>query len=244
MTVRVEPDELIVGNVGKHFRGCNIWAEYSGLTWLVEELDSGIFDKKTISDSFMMLDEEDRGYLRSVEGFWRENGISARVDAAMPGELQTLAEAGVLPHAPSGNAFVPHGHFNANYRKAVEKGFGAIRQEAIGRLEDMRGKIWGNHAERYFFYRAMVITCDSVILFSRRYAAECRARAPETTDEKRRAELLHMAESLDWIMENPARTFHEALQICLLYHIIMNIEGSYLGLTIGRIDQHLSLIHI
>ena len=71
----VEPDDLLVGNVGKHFRGCNIWAEYSGLTWLVEELDSGIFDKKAISDSLMLLEEEERNYLRSVEGFWQENGL-------------------------------------------------------------------------------------------------------------------------------------------------------------------------
>lgn len=238
MTVRVEPDELLVGNVGKHFRGCNIWAEYSGLTWLVEELDSGVFDKKAISDSLMLLDEEDRNYLRSVEGFWQENGLSAKVDAAMPEELQTLAEAGVLPHGPFGNAFVPHGHFNANYRKAVEKGFSAIRQEALDKLEEMRGKIGGNNAEKYFFFHAIVITCDSVILFSKRYAVECRAQAQDAANEKRRAELLQMAESLDWIMENPGRTYHEALQICLLYHIIMNIEGSYLGLTMGRIDQH------
>ena len=47
-----------------------------------------------------------------------------------------------------------------------------------------------------------------------------------------------MADSLDWIMENPARNFHDALQICLLYQYILLIEGNYLGLTIGRLDQH------
>jgi pyruvate formate-lyase/glycerol dehydratase family glycyl radical enzyme len=238
MTVRVEPGELVVGNVGKYFRGCNIWAEYSGLTWLVDELDTGVFDKRDIADGFMLLDEDDREYLRSVEGYWRENWVSARVDAAMPEELQTLVTAAVLPHGRFGNAFMPHGHFNANYRKAAEKGFGAIRQEALDKLEEMGGRIWGSDAEKYFFYRSMVTTCDSVILFSTRYAAECRAQARVTADETRCAELLQMADSLDWIMENPARTFREAVQCCLLYHIIMNIEGSFLGLTIGRIDQH------
>jgi pyruvate formate-lyase/glycerol dehydratase family glycyl radical enzyme len=238
MTVRVEPDELIVGNVGKYFRGCNIWAEYSGLTWLVDELDSGVFDKKAVADGFMLLDEEDREYLRSLEAFWRENWVSATVDAAMPEELETLVTAAVLPHGPVANAFMPHGHFNANYRKAVEKGFGALRQEACDRLEEMRGRIRGNNGERYFFYRSIVIACDSAILFSKRYAAECRAQAQGMAEEKRRAELLQMADSLDWIMEHPSRTFREAVQCCLLYHIIMNIEGSFLGLTIGRIDQH------
>ncbi len=238
MTIRVEPDELIVGNVARHFRGCCIWAEYSGLAWLVDELDSGTFDRKSMADGLMLMDREDRDYLRSIESFWRENGISARVDRAMPEEMQTLINAGVLSYLPAGNASVPHGHFNTNYRKAVEKGFGAIRQEALGRLDEMRGNIRGCNAEKYFFYRSIVISCDSAILFSRRYAAGCRAQAQITADEKRRDELLQMADSLDWIMENPARTFHEALQVCFLYHMIINIEGSYLGLTIGRIDQH------
>jgi formate C-acetyltransferase len=238
MTVRVEPDELVVGNVAKHFRGCDIWAEYSGLTWLVNEMDAGVFDKKAVSDGLMLLSGPDREYLRSVEGFWRENTISAKVDAAMPEEMKTLVNAAVLPHGLFGNASMPHGHFNANYRKAVEKGFGAIKKEAEGHLAAMQGKIWGKDAEKYFFYRSIVITCDSVILFSKRYAAECRAQAGGGVDEKRRAELLRMADSLDWIMENPARTFREAVQVCLLYHIIMNIEGSFLGLTMGRIDQH------
>ena len=70
-----------------------------------------------------------------MEPFWREHCISAKVDAAMPPELSTLANAGVLSSGPVGNAFVPSGHFNANYRKAVEKGFGAIRQEALEKLE-------------------------------------------------------------------------------------------------------------
>ena len=227
-----------MGNVGKYFRGCNIWAEYSGLMWLVDELDTGVFDKKAVADGLMLLDGQDREYLRSVEGFWRGNCVSATVDAAMPAELQTLATAAVVPHNLSGNASMPHGHFNANYRKAVEKGFGAIRQEALDKLQEMQGRIWGSDAEKYFFYRSVVITCDSVILFSKRYAAECRAQAHDMADEKRRGELLQMADSLDWIMENPARTFREAIQSCLLYHYIINIEGSFLGLTIGRIDQH------
>jgi hypothetical protein len=116
MTIRVEPDELLVGNVGKYFRGCNLWVEYGGLSWLIGELDSGVFDSKPVSEHSMQLDREDREYLRSVEGFWQENCMSTRVDPAMPPEIHTLATAGVLSHLPSGNAYAPPGHFNAWHR--------------------------------------------------------------------------------------------------------------------------------
>ena len=46
MTIRVEEDELIVGNVGKYFRGCCLWPEYGGLMWLKREIESGDYDKR------------------------------------------------------------------------------------------------------------------------------------------------------------------------------------------------------
>ena len=105
MSVRVEPDELIVGKVSGHFRGCSLWPEWGGLGWLIQELDSGAYDQKTPADGYMTLGDADREYLRSVEPFWRENCISATVDAAMPPELATLASAMVLSSGPAGNAF-------------------------------------------------------------------------------------------------------------------------------------------
>ena len=238
MPVRVDVDELIVGKVSEHFRGCSLWPEWGGYGWLIQELDDGTFDAKTPADGYMTLDEADREYLRSVEPFWRDNCISATVDAAMPSELSTLATAGVLSSGPKGNGAVPSGHFNVDYRKAVERGFGAIKREALAKLDELDGKITGNDAENYYFYRAVVRCCDAVVVYSKRYAAECRAQADGPVEEGRREELLKMTDSLEWIMENPARSFHEALQVCYLYHLILSLEGSYLGLTIGRVDQH------
>jgi pyruvate formate-lyase/glycerol dehydratase family glycyl radical enzyme len=238
MTIRVEPDELIVGNVGKNFRGCNLWPEWGGIGWLIAELDSGDYDKKTPAESKMTLDDSDREYLHSVDEFWREHCIGAKVDAALPPELHTLANASILSYGHWGNAIVPSGHFNANYRKVVEKGFASIKTEALAKLEKLRGRLRGNDAEKYFFYEAVVISCDAVTAFSKRYAAECRIQAQKAPNNTRRDELLYMAEMLDWIMENPARTYHEALQVCFFYHLILSIEGSYLGLTLGRLDAH------
>jgi formate C-acetyltransferase len=186
------------------------------------------------------MDDEDRAYVCNPENiaYWRENDLSALLDANLPDGFDAVSNAGVLPHRPDGSGRTPHGHFNANYQKAADKGFGAIRREALERLESLSGNIWNNDAEKYFFYKSVVIACDAIILFTRRYAAECRRQAVAVTDGRRKNELLCMAESLDWIMENPARTFHEALQVLLLYHFAIAIDGSTLGITIGRVDQH------
>jgi formate C-acetyltransferase len=237
MTVRVEEDELIVGNVGKYFRGCCIWPEYGGLKWLDHELKTGAYDKRDSKTAYMTLLPEDRDYLRSVADYWQENGVGAKLGAALPEEAEALSSAGVLQIDRGGLNAQPHGHFNVNYRKAVKKGFGAIQREALDKLEGMRGRIFGGDAEKYFFYKAVVISCDAIIAFSKRYARECR-RVADTAPGARRDELRKMADSLEHIMENPARTFHEAVQAVFLYHMALNIEGQSLGLTLGRMDQH------
>ena len=48
----------------------------------------------------------------------------------VPEEIFSLGTTGVS-HNPFTNGFVPSGYYNANYRKAVEKGFEAIRREAL-----------------------------------------------------------------------------------------------------------------
>ena len=237
MTIRVEEDELIVGNVGKYFRGCCLWPEYGGLRWLKHELETGEYDKRDSRSAYMTLLPEDREYLCSVADYWQENGIGAKLRAALPAEAEILSATGVLQIGRGTFNAQPHGHFNANYRKAVEKGFGAIRQEACDKLAGLRGKIFGTDSEKYFFYKAVVISCDAIIAFSKRYAAECRRIAADAMPE-RKAELLRMADSLEHIIENPARTFQEAVQVVFLYHMVLNIEGQSLGLTLGRVDQH------
>ena len=48
-----------------------------------------------------------------------------------------------------------------------------------------------------------------------------------------------MAEGLDWIVENPARTFWEAAQQYLLYHIFLRIDNGPGVESMGRLDYRL-----
>ena len=237
VTVRIEPDELIVGNTGKYYKGAMIFAEYTGIDWIPRELESGKFDSRTLAEAKTYMFEEDREYFKEVAPFWHDHCVGAITEVYMPEEYKTVTASGSMLYNPYHRSQV-HGHFNANYRKVVEKGLGAIRAEAKEKLEELHGNIGGENAEKWYFYQSVVISCDAAILFSKRFAEEARRQADETTDEKRRSELLEIADRMDWIMENPCRNFKDAVQAVLLYHLILSYEGSYLGLTIGRFDQH------
>jgi pyruvate formate-lyase/glycerol dehydratase family glycyl radical enzyme len=238
MTVRVEDDELIVGNIGKHYKGTTMWPENDGMGWLYDELESGVFDGREFQDEPMNFPQEERDLLYTIRDFWRENCFTVLMDAAMPEGYLTLADAGVCMVFPSGNGHMPTGHLVPNYKKVIDKGFGAIRKEAQQKIDAMHGRIYGDDAEKYYFYRSIIIVCDAYILLAKRYAAACRDKASGIIEAGHKTELLKMADSLDWIAENPARTFHEAIQATFLYQTFLYLDGNFQGLSFGRFDQY------
>jgi formate C-acetyltransferase len=86
--------------------------------------------------------------------------------------------------------------------------------------------------------KSAVITCDSAILLGKRYSEACRAKAAACGDTVRKAELEKMADCLLWISENPARSFHEALQATMLYQVFITMDALIPSPALGRFDQY------
>ena len=235
-TLRVEDTELIVGNLGLNYRGTSVSPDY-GMGWLIDELDTGLFDKRDKQLEHMELSEEDRKVFREIAPFWEENSVSTFVDKAVPEVFADVNAGGILSYRPKGNADMPTGHFNANYKKLVDKGLTAIKEEAQEKLDALMGHIGPRDPEKFFFYQAIIICCDAMILLAKRYAKACLEKA-ETAEGERREELLEMAASLNRIMEKPCETFHDAVQASYLYQIVLALDGSLHGISFGRFDQY------
>jgi pyruvate formate-lyase/glycerol dehydratase family glycyl radical enzyme len=236
MPVLVNEDELIVGELTSAYRASALYPEYS-VAWLFDEIRSGEFLNRTL-DPYDM-DQEDMDYVMQFEDFWAQNDISRLTDDALPPEFHDIVGNGVVTFGVKGTGAGPVGHFCTDYQKVIRKGFAAIKEEALAKIAALKGKLYGDAPEREQFYYAVAICCDAVITFAKRYAAECRRQAEESAGEGRRAELLEMAEGLDWIMVNPARTFFEAVQALFLYQTVLSLDGNLHGLTLGRVDQYL-----
>jgi formate C-acetyltransferase len=239
MTILVQPDELLVGNISPYYKGVDLAPEYDELRWLVSELRDGSFGKRNRTDEEGMniAPEDIPVFIDLYENYWKDNNITHYVDAAMPEGMKTVAKSGAIPFFEKGNGGCPVGHFNAAYYKVIDKGFGEIKREAVAKLAALEGKLFGDSVKKYTFYKAIVIICEAGILLSKRYAEKCRETAKSASPE-RAAELLKMADSLDWIMENPCRSFAEAVQATLLYHQMLVLDGLLHGLTLGRFDQY------
>ncbi|MBR3866637.1 MAG: formate C-acetyltransferase/glycerol dehydratase family glycyl radical enzyme, partial [Butyricicoccus sp.] len=72
-----------------------------------------------------------------------------------------------------------------------------------------------------------------------RHADLAEKMAAECEDEKRKAELLKIAEVCRWVPEHPARTFYEACQSILFYEFAIFMEQNASSYNLGRLDQYL-----
>lgn len=127
-----------------------------------------------------------------------------------------------------------------DFDKVLGIGFKGLREDALRRLAALDPDDPVNIVRKIPFLEAVALTCEAVVVFARRHAALAREKAAVETDPTRRRELLEMADRCEWVPENPARTFHEAVQAHWFAQAFSRLEQRT-GCIIsnGRMDQQL-----
>ncbi len=237
-------DDILVGTLGPGERQLNPYVDWSA-RWIEPFVNCSdeIFRKAYQSPGSVYMSDEQREVFREAFEYWENRTIAKTTEGILTEEFWehtgngSFCETGVcgIPRMVSGR---PQGHYIANFRKVINTGYGAVRRQIREKLDGMLGHIYGDQASAYVFYQAMLRICDAAVTLSRGYAKACREKAAGCADPVRKAELEKMAESLDWIMENPARTYWEGLQAAIFYQLMLSTDGQQHGQSIGRIDDY------
>ena len=239
--VRIDDDEIIVGGQSGKYRATAIYPENSA-AWIKEEIESGLVSTRDIDP--YIISEEDRAYVLSTIDFWLTECLSGKIMNYMPAYLKEHGLNGVTMYGLFGDGGMqcgsPVGHFTGNFWTATDVGFGAIKAQAEEKVRELEDAgIFGQSIDQYNFYRAVAIVCDGMITLTKRYARLAEEKAKDEKNPKRKKELEKMAEALDWCMEKPCRTFHEALQTMYMYQNCMCLDACMHGISYGRVDQYL-----
>jgi pyruvate formate-lyase/glycerol dehydratase family glycyl radical enzyme len=238
-------DDIFVGTPGPDAQMLSPYVEWS-CDWIPGVVDATEedFKKAFQSTDAISMSFEQREHFREAYDYWKDKTLSKMVEGAMtPDFWDAFGNGCILNGMQIGSRVMttvsgmPQGHYVANFDKVVNVGFGAVRREAMEKIEAQRGKVFGDKSKSHMFYNAVVKICDGAMLLSKRYAASCRQKA-ETAEGKRKEELLRMADSLDWIMENPARTYWEGLQAILFYELMLVTDAQQHGQSMGRVDKY------
>ncbi|MHA2362052.1 MAG: pyruvate formate lyase family protein, partial [Candidatus Thorarchaeota archaeon] len=231
MTIRIEKDELIVGNMGPTPRSCQIFPEYSW-TWIDKELDT-ITQRTT--ESFLLSDK-DRDTLREVFRFWKDKSIAELAAKTMPDDSIKSSKSGMFTIGAPGTGI---GHVTVDYRRVLEEGLEGILKEIASLKKDTK-----KDNEKLLFYEATEIEIEAVIDFANRFSELATKMASKETQEERKNELLKIAEICKHVPEKPARSFHEALQTFWFIQLLVQIESNGHSISTGRFDRYMNQFYI
>ena len=237
MTIFIRPGELIVGNLASDVRAAPVFPEFY-MEFYKDELDGKPYRFEDRPGERFLVTAEDEKILRELVEWWRGKTMTDYKKKLYPDDVyKANYDVGVVEILVFGEGG-GSGHFIEDFPKALALGFNGIKKEVEERLAPL--KLWEpEDLEKWYFYRAVIITLDAAINFGRRFAALARQQADKETDPTRKAELLKISENCEWVPANAPRSFWEAIQLVWFLHLLVQIESNGHSVSYGRLDQYL-----
>jgi formate C-acetyltransferase len=239
--VYIGENDLIVGRAdGRPGRHGLIYPELDG-----SFLDKAIDRLTTGRTSYRITEEDVRVIKEEIAPYWKGRTFHELLYAALPEETRKLIfdsenifiQRYVVTQTASIRNSLQWVH---DYEKVLKRGFGDLKREAEEKLAALDPLNPKDTVEKKPFLEAAIMACEAVITFAKRYAQLAASMAEREKDEQRKSELLEIARVCQWVPENPARTFHEAVQSVWLTQVVSRLEqciGAVVGN--GRMDQYL-----
>ena len=225
ITIRIEPEEMIVGNMGPTPRSCQIFPEYSW-SWINDELERFTIRR---TEKFY-VSEQDKEALRSVFKYWKGKSTAEISSTVIPESSKQASTAGLFTIGAPGTGI---GHITVDYRYVLRQGIEGILDD----IEYMKSEI--SDEDKKLFYESVEITLRAVMRYAERFAQLAVERAENEDDDQRKSELLKIAETCRTVPRYPAKTFQEALQSFWFIHLLVQTESNGHSVSTGRFDQYM-----
>lgn len=239
--VWIDPDQLIVGRVGRPGKYGLIYPELDGcfLEQFVSQAESREESPFEVNPSDVEIIKEE------IAPYWKGKTYYEELSESFPEEVLKVT-------------YDPKDHFSSrfivnessawrsalqwvhDYKIGIERGFLAIKQEASDAIAKLNPLDPKEAVDKKAFYEAIEITCDAIILWAHRHSIKAKELAANEKDPVRKKELEEIARIADKVPAYPADTFYEALQSQYFMQMFSRLEQKT-GATIsnGRMDQYL-----
>ena len=231
-TIYIGDDELIVGERGPKPKAIPTFPELTCHS--VEDLH--VLNTREMQ-RYLIEHEDIDIYAQEVIPYWQGKTQRERIFSHVPDEWRAAYEAGLFTEFMEQRA---PGHTVLD-GKIYQRGMLDFKREIesnIAELDYLNDPEATDKAEQW---KAMVISCDAVIVFAERHAelAEKMARTEQEPDRK--AELLKIAEVCRRVPAHKPRTLWEAIQMYWFVHLgtITELNG-WDAMNPGHFDQHLT----
>jgi formate C-acetyltransferase len=241
--VAIFDDELLVGRP-------NTWLGRYGLVY--GELDGSLLKgaveaaaQQSGQKGAVVISDDDRRTIEDVlYPYWNGKDFGTAFARALPEETRFFffgPDRGNSSNATGVgmcSAVWRHSqNWAHDFAKILNKGCAGIKTDAEARLaaiDDPRDVV-----EKKPFLEAIVLTCDAMTTWARRYSALATDMAARQANPQRKRELEEIASVCANVPEHPARSFREAVQAQWFAQMFSRLEQNIGGqVSQGRMDQY------
>ncbi len=226
-TVKVYPDELLVGNFTSKRVGGQVWEEHYGILMILFLYK--INRQKPVS--FQCSFKERMRFYFYIFPFWLKHCLLRKVNPHIKDFLPTLARSSEMI-AGFNNNMAAIAHFIVNFDRFLALGTTGI----IAEIEAAKREHPQNNQD---FYDGAILSLRALEAFGERYAVMLEKESRLAANPERSKELAEMAAVCRRVPKYPAETFREALQSMLFLQIALCIESYENAVSFGRMDQFL-----
>ncbi|MCP4664752.1 MAG: formate acetyltransferase [Deltaproteobacteria bacterium] len=227
-TIRIYPDELIVGNFSSKRVGGSIYPELHGMVVMQD-----LFKFSRRETNPLQISKREIWRLLKIIPFWIFRFLGFKAQPSIMDRCRFIADQ-VKARYYFINETGGIAHLAPDYEKLVKIGTEGIVSEA---REFQKGV--PEDSDEWPFYEAVMIIGRGLARFAERYAAQAWHMAQKEEDPGTRQELLDIADVCRNVPRKGAATFREALQSMFFAQIAINLESLDNANSPGRMDQYL-----
>lgn len=231
MTTLIMDDELIVGTATNAYRGANLHPEFQSSSWYISDID----DFSTRSKDPYYISPEDKATILETLKYWDGKAMEDISGIAMPAKIKELEKDDIICVGLENGV---SGETTCDHEKILTVGLKGYMEECRRNIGNLIPQTMEEQA-KVDFWKACIIQCEGLITYAHRMAEEAERQAKACTDEKRRQELLVIAENCRVVPENPPETFYQAVQMIWFVHVYFYIEVCTTACGFGRFDQYM-----
>ena len=229
--ISIQDGELIVGDKGKGPQSTPTFPELCCHT--LEDMHV-MNDRELIS--FKVSDDDLRLQKEVIIPFWEKRSIRKKIIESMSDEWKDCYESGIFTEFMEQRG---PGH-TVGSEKIYEKGFLDYKEDIKKALLKLDYLNDSEALSKRDELNAMSIMCDAIIILGKRYAKLAKEMAEKEKDEKRKAELLLIAQNCETVPAHKPETYYQAVQMYWFVHLGVTTElNPWDSYSPGRLDQHL-----
>lgn len=231
MSTMIFEDELIVGTATNAYRGANLHPEFQSSSWYISDIDDFPVRSKDPYD----ISPEDRETILETLKYWEGKSMEDMSKTALPAHIEECIKDDIITVGLRNGV---SGETTCDHEKLLTVGLKGYMEECQKYIDEMVPECQADE-EKINFWQACIIQCQGLITYAHRMAEEAERQAAECTDEKRKKELLTIAENCRVVPENPPQNFMQALQLIWFAHVYFHIEVCTTANGFGRFDQYM-----